>query len=126
MARQRVIDGITRDLGGDATTQAVFGPATTIDGRTIIPVAETRYGFPSRRGMTVRPIAVIEVTADRVRVLPIPDIQAIMTRVFGFAAIAVVAGMLMSRRTRGWGGFTVRIGNIGRLGSHDIRSHPGR
>lgn len=92
-----------------ATVKTVFGEPMQVDGRTIVPVARVRYVFglgmgrgnvdskdgPSAGGgegggggggVTVRPIAVLEVSGQETKVKPIPDVTRL-----ALAGIALVA-----------------------------------
>lgn len=126
---QQAVERAGRQFMSGARVDVAFGESRTIGERTLIPVAQVRGGFGggggagpasvsvpgeteasrtdqaafgggSFGGLTVRPIAVIEVTAEGVIVRPIPDIQAIMTRAFGFATVALIAGLLLGGRRR--------------------------
>ena len=77
-----------------ATVEAVFGEAVHEDGRTIIPVAKVTYGFgfgggrdakkgPEEErpreggggGVSVRPVAILEMDSKASRVTPIIDLN---------------------------------------------------
>jgi uncharacterized spore protein YtfJ len=89
------------DMRDKASVSAVYGEPVTVGEKTIIPVADIKYGFglgygegPARRdedeeaepsgqgggagggaggGVAARPVAVLEVTADGVEVKPVID-----------------------------------------------------
>jgi uncharacterized spore protein YtfJ len=85
------------NLQRKATVNAAFGKPVTTEGRTIIPVAEVAYGFrlgfrasdtPDEQpeeaesgggggASRTRPLGVIEVTQEGVRVEPVVDEQKI-------------------------------------------------
>ena len=90
-----------------ATARTVFGDPVHVNGRTIIPVARVRYGFGfgmgrnSERereeeeasvggggggGLSIRPIAVLEITEKETRVRPIIDLTRMLLA--GMALIA--------------------------------------
>lgn len=91
---QRLLDFFAA-LRTEADAGAVLGEPVTVEGRTVIPVAEVSYcvsagvecpadeqpaarSFPGRKGGShTRPLAAIEVTASGVRVRPIVDAQQI-------------------------------------------------
>jgi len=94
---QRLFD-IVEDLRRKANVNAAFGKPVTSEGRTVIPVAEVAYGFGlgfgsgtsgeeseetegegggGGGGVRARPLGVIEVTPERVRVEPVVDEQKI-------------------------------------------------
>ena len=101
---QAVIGRIS-DLQEKAGIKTVFGEPITVEGHTIIPVAKIRYGFglgmghgsrPGQDasgegaggggGMTARPVALVEITADGVKVKPIPDVTRLA--MMGMALVA--------------------------------------
>ncbi len=111
-------------MQGAAATRTVFGEPMEVRGRTIIPVARLRYGFGmgSGRGrgavqdqsgegggggggVSIRPLAVVEVTDQATRVTSIVDVTRL-----ALAGIAMVA----------WSVFWIAraVGDRGR------RSHP--
>lgn len=91
------IFGALEDMRDKASVSAVYGEPVTVGEKTIIPVADIKYGFglgygegPARRdedeeaepsgqgggaggGVAARPVAVLEVTADGVEVKPVID-----------------------------------------------------
>ena len=93
---QKLIDSLA-DMREKANVNACFGEPVTIEGRTVIPVAEVTYGFGLRGGcvtgaegeapeeasvgsggaggVRARPLAVVEVTPERTWVEPIVDEQ---------------------------------------------------
>jgi uncharacterized spore protein YtfJ len=94
---QKLIDALA-DLREKANVNACFGEPVTIEGCTVIPVAEIAYGFGLRGGygteaeqqtpqetsvggsggvggVRARPLAVVEVTPERTWVEPIIDEQ---------------------------------------------------
>jgi uncharacterized spore protein YtfJ len=94
---QRLFD-IVDDLRRKADVKAAFGKPVTAEGRTLIPVAEVGYGFGLRFGTTpadeepadeggrsgsgggavrARPLGMVEVTAEGVRVEPLVDEQKV-------------------------------------------------
>jgi uncharacterized spore protein YtfJ len=88
---QRLLDALT-DLRKKANVNAVFGKPVSADGRTVIPVAEVAYDFEmgveeevvesgteggsgGSGGMSVRPVAVVEVTPESTVVKSVVDEQ---------------------------------------------------
>lgn len=90
-----------------ATARTVFGDPVHVNGRTIIPVARVRYGFGfgmgrnSERqqeeeeasvggggggGLSIRPVAVLEISDKETRVRPIVDVTRML-----LAGMALVA-----------------------------------
>jgi uncharacterized spore protein YtfJ len=110
-ARITVEDLMTRigQLHHKATVKTVFGDPMTMNGRTIIPVANVRYAFgvgmgrgKSEKqegsgeggggggggggGVMIRPVAILEIGDQDTRVKPIPDVTRL-----ALAAMALVA-----------------------------------
>jgi len=88
---QKLLDALT-DLRKKANVNAVFGKPVSADGRTVIPVAEVAYDFEmgieeevvesgteggsgGSGGMSVRPVAVVEVTPESTVVKSVVDEQ---------------------------------------------------
>lgn len=90
---QRLFD-LVESLRRRANVNAAFGRPQTVEGRTLIPVAEVAYGFGmgfgtaagaeeaeegegsgggGGAGVRSRPLAVVEVTSEGVRVEPVVD-----------------------------------------------------
>ena len=85
------------EMRGKASVSAVFGEPVEVGEKTIIPVADIKYGFglgygegPAKRdgdeeppagnqgggaggGVAARPVAVLEITGDGVKVKPVMD-----------------------------------------------------
>jgi uncharacterized spore protein YtfJ len=99
-----LIQGIS-ELKEKAGTKMVFGDPVHAEGRTIIPVAKVRYAFgvgmgrggPGGQesvgeggggggGLTARPVALIEISGDDVKVKPIPDVTRLA--LMGMALVA--------------------------------------
>jgi uncharacterized spore protein YtfJ len=104
-----------------AGVKTAFGDPYQVNGRTIVPVAKVSYGFgfgagrgsgaaaegetKNREGsggggggrITVRPVAVVEIDADRTTVRPIIDITRL-----------AIAGMLLAAWNVFWISYTVR------------------
>jgi len=95
---QRLFDSV-ETLGRKANVNAAFGKPVVAEGRTLIPVAEVSYGFGlgfgvagggeevaedegssgggGGGGVHTRPVAVVEVTPEGVRVEPLVDEEKI-------------------------------------------------
>ncbi|HIE39691.1 MAG TPA: hypothetical protein EYH30_08320 [Anaerolineales bacterium] len=93
---QRLFETV-EDLRRKANVNAAFGRPVTAEGRTVIPVAEVAYGFglgfgsgggeePAEEeaeggggggGVRARPLGVVEITPEGVRVEPVVDEQRI-------------------------------------------------
>jgi len=119
-ALQRVIDQFTTSGKADVA----FGTPRVIGDRTIIPVARVAYAFGGGSGaqnaqqrgagggLAVRPFAVVEVSQDKVRVVPIVDVQSMIGRVFAFATAAVLVAALARRARAEQPRSHVKIGRI--------------
>ncbi|MCC6237578.1 MAG: sporulation protein YtfJ [Dehalococcoidia bacterium] len=102
-----------------ATVAACFGTPTTAGDRTVIPVAEVYYGFGfgwgsgsdaqttsegggagGGGGVRTRGVAVVELSPDGVRVIPIRDYTSIALAALTFASAAtlIVARTLVKLR----------------------------
>jgi len=101
-----------------ATVKTVFGEPYQVNGRTIIPVARVRYGFgfgggpgkgPEKEqdatgagggggaGVSIRPVAVLEISEGGTRVRPIVDVTRL-----------AIAGMMLVAWNVLWVTYTVR------------------
>lgn len=106
-----------RDMQADAAVKAVFGEPVEVRGRTVVPVAEVRYGFGMGMGRgghhereadgeegsagargggggggggaSIRPLAVLEITDRETKVTPVVDVTRIALAGIGLAAWAV-------------------------------------
>jgi uncharacterized spore protein YtfJ len=119
---RRVIDQLTTNGKADVA----FGTPQVVGDRTIIPVARVTYGFGGGSGaenapqvgsgagggLAVRPFAVVEVSQEKVRVVPIVDVQSMMGRVFGFATAALLVAALARRAREQQPRSHVKIGRI--------------
>ncbi len=98
-----VVSSIAERLRASARVEAVYGEERKIGDKTIIPIAVVAYGFgggsgggaaPSENGASgvasgggggggggvrVQPVAVLEVTGDESRILPVIDWTRIIT-----------------------------------------------
>ena len=108
------LTGRIGDLQGKATVKTVFGEPIEVHGRTIVPVARVRYGFGmgiGRRGrrnedehdsdmvdgegggggggVSIRPLAVLEITDRETKVTPIVDVTRVALAGIALAAWAV-------------------------------------
>ena len=117
---QKLLDALT-DLREKANVNAVFGKPVLADGRTVIPVAEVAYDFEmgveegvvesgteggsgGSGGMSVRPVAVVEVTPESTVIKSVVDEQK----------LALVGAMLI-----GWAVFWVARALVGIFGKQD-------
>jgi uncharacterized spore protein YtfJ len=121
-ALRRVIDQFATNGKADVA----FGTPHVIGDRTLIPVARVMYGFGGGAGtdtaqqrgsgagggLAVRPFALIEATPDKVRVVPIVDVQRMIGRVIAFATVALVVAGLMRRPHGDHHRSNVKIGRI--------------
>jgi uncharacterized spore protein YtfJ len=117
---QKLLDALT-DLRKKANVGAVFGKPVVADNRTVIPVAEVAYDFEmgveeeaidggieggsgGSGGMSVRPVAVVEVTPESTVVKPVVDEQKL-----------ALAGVLLI----GWAVFWVAKALVGIFGGRE-------
>ncbi len=101
-----------------ATVRTVFGEPFQVDGRTIIPVAKVQYGFGfgagrsnekekeeeesgegggGGAGVSIRPVAVLEISGQDTKVKPIVDVTRL-----------ALAGMLLAAWNVMWITYTIR------------------
>ena len=110
---QELLDALA-DLRKKADVNAVFGKPVIADGRTVIPVAEVAYDFEmgieeeavegstegeggGSGGMSVRPVAVVEVTPESTVVKPVVDEQKLALAgalLIGWAVFWVVRALV--------------------------------
>ncbi|MBN1976649.1 MAG: hypothetical protein JW918_04530 [Anaerolineae bacterium] len=110
---QKLLDALT-DLRKRAHVDAVFGKPVIADGRTVIPVAEVAYDFEmgieeeaveggaeggsgGSGGMSVRPVAVVEVTPEGTVVKSVVDEQKLALAgalLIGWAVFWVVRALV--------------------------------
>jgi uncharacterized spore protein YtfJ len=120
-ALRRVIEQLTTNGKADVA----FGTPKVIGDRTIIPVARVMHlfgggagaenpqqGSGAGGGLAVRPFAVVEVSQDKVRVVPIIDVQSMVGRVFAFATAAMLVATLAQRAREQQRRSHVKIGRI--------------
>ncbi len=106
-----------QDMQTKAGAQTVFGDVIELNGRKVIPVASVRYAFgigggqgPKREekreapgggggggGIRIDPVAVIEISEDKLKVQPIVNVTHV-----------AIAGMLLSAWTVFWVTRTIR------------------
>jgi uncharacterized spore protein YtfJ len=91
---EELIADISERLKTTANVKVVYGEPQVIEGKTIIPVAVASYGFgagggPGPRGegtgggggggVRVKPVGVVEITAERTRFIPVIDVNGLAT-----------------------------------------------
>jgi hypothetical protein len=77
------------------------------------------FGSGGIGAMRVQPISIVEVSADGVEVRPFVEVQAIVTRAFGFAGVVLLVGLVLGARARRRLP-ALQIGKIQRLGSPQV------
>ena len=101
-----------------ASVKTVFGEPFQVNGRTIVPVAKVQYGFGfgvgrskekekeeeesgegggGGAGVSIRPIAVLEITGQETKVKPVVDVTRL-----------ALAGMLLAAWNVLWITYTIR------------------
>jgi uncharacterized spore protein YtfJ len=108
MIPETAMDQISR-IPEHAGASACFGTPVSAGERTVIPVAEVQYGLGmgwggtdaegghaggggAGGGVRSRAVAVIDVSPDAVRIIPIEDYTAIRLAGIAFAATAAALG----------------------------------
>ena len=101
---EELVATISEKLKATADVKVVYGEAQVVEGKTIIPVAVASYGFGAGAGsgtgpqgegggagagggMRVKPVGVVEITAERTRFIPIVDVNRLAT--LGLIALVV-------------------------------------
>ncbi len=105
---EELVATISERLKASADVKVVYGEPQVIEGKTIIPVAVAAYGFGAGSGggpqgqgggggggMRVKPVGVVEITAERTRFIPIVDVNRLAT--LGVVALALL--LFRFRRT---------------------------
>jgi uncharacterized spore protein YtfJ len=108
---EELVANISERLKASADVKVVYGEPQVIEGKTIIPVAVASYGFGAGAGsgtdpqgegsagggggMRVKPVGVVEITAERTRFIPIVDVNRLAT----LGLIALVVVLFWARRT---------------------------
>ncbi len=109
---EELLASISDKLKVSADVKVVYGEPQVIEGKTIIPVAVASYGFGAGAGggtgpqgegsgagggggMRVKPVGVVEITAERTRFIPIFDVNRLAT----LGLIALVVVLFWFRRT---------------------------
>ena len=98
---EELVTTISEKLKASADVKVVYGEPQVIEGKTIIPVAVAAYGFGAGSGggpqgqgggggggMRVKPVGVVEITAERTRFIPIIDVNRLAT--LGVVALALL------------------------------------
>lgn len=118
---QRLLSAVLEQLKASASVQVVFGEEKKVGERTLIPIAAVAYcfcggagggtGAPGEEegaggsgggaggggGVRVKPLAVLEVSGEGTRVIPIVDVTRIAT--LGLGVLLLLAlGRLLRRR----------------------------
>jgi uncharacterized spore protein YtfJ len=88
VSEQELVTSIADRLKASGDVKVVFGEPQVLEGKTIVPVASVAYGFgggsgtgPQGQGqgggggggVRVKPLGVLEITADSTRFVPIVD-----------------------------------------------------
>ncbi|KPK46911.1 MAG: hypothetical protein AMJ77_04790 [Dehalococcoidia bacterium SM23_28_2] len=104
-----MVASISEKLKVAANVKVVYGEPQVVEGKTIIPVAVASYGFGAGSGtgpqgegsggggggLRVKPLGVVEVTAERTRFIPVIDVNRLAT----LGLIALVVVLFWFRRT---------------------------
>jgi uncharacterized spore protein YtfJ len=103
---EELVATITERLKASADVKIVYGEPQVVEGKTIIPVAVASYGFGAGvgtqgegsgggGGLRVKPVGVLEITAERTRFIPVIDVNRLAT----LGLIALVVILFWVRRT---------------------------
>ena len=118
---QDIFKSVTERLEGTANVHTVYGEPISAEGKTIIPVAKVRYGFGGGfgeggegesdnggssgggggGGAEVRPIGIIEITAEETRYISFEDRGRIIRAGIAVGLIAMfILGRMLLRRSQ--------------------------
>ena len=105
MSEQEIVTSIADRLKASGDVKVVFGEPQVIEGKTIVPVASVAYGFGGGSGggpqgeghggggaVRVKPLGVLEITAERTRFVPVVD--ATRLAMMGIMASVCIVWML--------------------------------
>jgi len=94
------VSQIADRLRTSARVDVVYGEERKIGDKTIIPIAVVAYAFGggSGGGVRVQPVAVLEVTGDETRVLPVLDWTRIITTAITIFGAWMLVRSLFRRR----------------------------
>ena len=107
MSEQEIITSIADRLKASGDVKIAFGEPQVIEGKTIVAVASVAYGFgggsgmgPQRQGeghgggggLRVKPLGVLEITAERTRFVPV--VNATRLAMMGMMASVCMVWML--------------------------------
>jgi len=113
VSEQEIVTSIADRLKASGDVKVVFGEPRVIEGKTIVPVASVAYGFGGGSGggpqgegrgggggLRVKPLGVLEITAERTRFVPIVDATrlAMMGIMASVCMVWMLARALRKRR----------------------------
>lgn len=122
MSVEELMKSISENVRGSASVSTVFGEARTVGSKTVIPIASVRLGFgagscecksgeeegaPSAGGgggggAIARPVAVLEVTEQETRVIPVVDVTRIaLASLCAAGCITWLITRMLGRRKKG-------------------------
>lgn len=110
---KQVIDKLTGMVGESGGVKLIYGETRNFENRSIIPVAQVRYGFgggggrgkgdeadPAEGeglgfggGIEVKPVGYIDITPNRVDFRPVFDIQNVVMGVAALVSLVFVKSM---------------------------------
>ena len=112
MSEQEIVTSIADRLKASGDVKVVFGEPQVIEGKTIVPVASVAYGFGGGTGggpqgeghgggggLRVKPLGVLEITADHTRFVPIVNATRLATMAI-MASVCIVWMLTRALRKR--------------------------
>lgn len=90
------LDEVFRSIIEHAGAKTVYGEPVSVDGKTVLPVAQIRYGFGGSSGgkgsnwqhaggggggLIAKPLGVVEITQSQTRFIPIPSSWMLLSAV---------------------------------------------
>jgi uncharacterized spore protein YtfJ len=96
------LEDVFKSIIEHAGAKAVYGEPVSVDGKTVLPVAQIRYGFGSGGkgngqhggggGLIAKPFGVVEITQSQTRFIPIRSSRALVIAVSLGVCLGFLAG----------------------------------
>jgi uncharacterized spore protein YtfJ len=96
------LEEVFKSIIEHAGAKAVYGEPVSVNGKTVLPVAQVRYGFGSGGkgngqhggggGLIAKPLGVVEITQSQTRFIPIVSSRALVIAVGLGVGLGFLAG----------------------------------